>query len=192
MRPKRFRTPCRFSRLALPLVVSLATTFGATQLARAGADVSLADLQAATRAIGFLQSLPHDGSIVIGVVYAPQSEESKQLATQAAATLASLPGPNKFVIRTKLVSVDSIAQTGDRLDAVFLVPGLSAEGPAIADAIRRRRIVSISNDPACLDSNCCVLMVRAKPEVEIVLNTAVADAVGANFSTVFAMIVKRR
>jgi hypothetical protein len=192
MRPERFRSTQRLSRVAAFLVVSLAMTFGSMQLAHAASDVSAADLQAATRAIGFLQNLPHDGSIVIGIVYATQSEASKALATQIAATLASLPGPNKSVIRTKLVSIDSLAQTTERLDALFLVPGISSEGSAIGDAIRRRRIISISNDPSCLDSNCCVLMVRAKPDVEIVLNTVVADAVGANFSTVFAMIVKRR
>ncbi len=192
MHPERFRSAQRLSRLAASLLVALATTLGSATLAHAGADVSLADLQAATRAIGFLQNLPHDGSIVIGVVYAQQSPESKALAAQTAATLASLPGPNKSTIRTKLVSIESLAQTNDRLDALFLLPGISSNGPAIGDAIRRRRIISISNDPSCLDSNCCVLMVRAKPEVEIVLNTAVADAVGANFSTVFAMIVKRR
>jgi hypothetical protein len=192
MRPERIRSTHRLSRLAASLLVVLAATLGSTTLAHAGSDVSVADLQAATRAIGFLQNLPHDGSIVIGIVYAQQSPESKALAVQTAATLASLPGPNKSIIRAKLVSIESLALNNDRLDALFVIPGLSSGGPAIADAIRRRRIISISNDPSCLDSNCCVLMVRANPEVEIVLNTAVADAVGANFSTVFAMIVKRR
>jgi hypothetical protein len=72
------------------------------------------------------------------------------------------------------------------------MPGMSAEAPAIVEAIRRRHILSVSNDPTCLETNCCVLMVRANPQVEIILNSAMAQAVGADFSTVFAMIVKRK
>jgi hypothetical protein len=35
-------------------------------------------------------------------------------------------------------------------------------------------------------------MVRTEGTVEIVLDTALADSVGARFSTVFAMMVKRK
>jgi hypothetical protein len=62
----------------------------------------------------------------------------------------------------------------------------------VGDFIRRRHIISISNDPACLGAGCCVLMVRTTGTVEIVLDTALADSVGARFSTVFAMMVKRK
>ena len=71
------------------------------------------------------------------------------------------------------------------------LPG-AANAQAIADIVRRRHVISISTDPACLDSKCCVLMVHAERKVEIVLDTALADAAGAHFSSVFAMMVKRR
>jgi hypothetical protein len=52
--------------------------------------------------------------------------------------------------------------------------------------------VSVSSDPACLDAKCCVLMVQAGSNVNIVLDTAMATATGAHFSSVFTMMVKRR
>ena len=177
---------------AVFLIVSLWTIFGSTQIALAADDVTIADLQAAARAIGFLNNLPRDGTVVVGVVYASQNPSSRALASQTASLLSTLAGPNKSTIRARLLSVDNLVQANDRLDVIFLMPAMSAEAPAIVDAIRRRHILSISSDPTCLETNCCVLMVRANPEVEIILNSAMAQSVGADFSTVFAMIVKRK
>jgi len=178
-----------FTSIALAIFLACCVS---VRSARAAGEVTLADLQAAAGALGFLDSIPHDGAIVVAILYAPQSPDSKAQALQAAGVLNTLPGPNKTVFRTKIISMEELAQSSDRLDAIFLLPGLSAEAAAIINAVRRRHLVSISNDPACLDANCCVLMVRASHGVEIVLHTGLAAAVGANFSTVFTMLVKRR
>jgi len=152
----------------------------------------IADLQAAAHALGFLDGLPHDGVVIVAIVYMPQAPDSRAVAIQTAAWLNSLPGPNKTSFRARPVTVDELAQGNDHLDAIYLPPGLSAAAATIVNAMRRRHLVSISNDPTCLDDNCCVLMVRAEGGIEIVLHTAVADAVGANFSNIFTMMVKHR
>jgi hypothetical protein len=152
--------------------------------------VSLADLQAASRSLGFLDTLRRDGPIVVGIVYAPATANAQALAAETADRLRSISGPNAAPFRPELIPASELPQFAGRLDAVFLMPGSSGE--TIADAIRRRRIVSISSDPACLDARCCVLHVRTASGVEIVLDTALANAVGARFSPVFAMMVKRR
>ncbi len=174
------------------LIVSLLAVFGSMRIALAADDVTVADLQAAVRAIGFSENSPRDGTTVIGVVYASQNPSGKALALQTAGLLSTLKGPDKSTIRARTVSVENLVQANDRLDAIYLLPGMSTEAPEIVEAIRRRHILSISNDTACLETNCCVLMVRANPQVEIILNSALAQAVGADFSTVFAMIVKRK
>jgi hypothetical protein len=173
-------------------MAALILLLGGMTTARAAGEVSVADLQAATRALGFLDSIPHDGSVVIGIIFTPQAQGSRESAAQAAAWLNANPGPNKSVFRPKMVSLDNLIQGNDRLDAIILMPGLTADAAAITEAMRRRHLVSISTDPACLDARCCVLMVRADHGVEIVLNTEIAGVVGANFSTVFTMMVKRR
>ena len=186
-------------RIVKPALRSLGTIaaaalllIGTVRLARAAGDISIGDLQATTRALGFLDSLPNDGTIVVGLVFSSNLPESKAAATEVAGWLTANMGRDKSIFRPKLVSVDALVQGNDRLDAIFLMPGLTSDAATIAEAMRRRHLVSISTDPACLETSCCVLMVHADHGVEIVLDMAVAEAVGARFSTVFTMMVKRK
>ena len=157
----------------------------------AATNISMADLQAATRAIGFLDTLPHDGTLVIGIVFA-KGDSDRAMATATASQLAALPGPANATIRTVLIPEQNFAKTTGRLDIVILMPMPPGAGKEIAAAVRTRQIVSISTDRACLDSRCCVLMIQTAPRVEIVLDTVTANDVGARFSPVFTMLVKRR
>ena len=156
------------------------------------ADVALVDLQAAARSLGFVDSLQNHSTISIGVVYGPGIRDGKNAAVQTAGALAALHGPGSSTIRASPVSADELAQNAQRFDALYLMPGLAANGAQIADAVRRQHIVSISSDGACLDANYCVLMVQAGSGVNIVLDTALSAAAGVQFSSVFTMMVKRR
>ncbi len=174
----------------LPAAVALAAVLAGSPLRAAeGPTVSLSDLQATARSLGFLDTLSRDGTIVIGIVYA--SPNNRAQAVQTADRLRAIPGPNASELRPELIAAADLPQFPGRLDAVFLMPGVpGAEG--MAESVRRRRIVSISNDPTCLDARCCVLLIRTTRGVEIILDSALADAVGARFSSVFSMMVKRR
>jgi len=158
--------------------------------ARAANDVSLADLKAATRSLGFLQNLPHTGTVGVGIVYLPGVPASKALAQQTADRLRSLPGPNNAAFKPDLISIHELAGRTAGLAALYLLPGSTGSG--IADVARREHLLVMSNDPACLDQRCCMLMVRDTGRVEIVLDSALADSAGVSFSSVFAMMVKHR
>jgi hypothetical protein len=161
--------------------------------AHAAEDVSLADLKAATRSLGFLQNLPHAGDFIVGIVYAPGSAGAKALALQAAERIRTLPGPKDTSLKIDLIPANELASRTDRLDALYLIPGAAAaNGPVIVDVARRKHLVVISNDPACLDQHCCMLMVRDSGQVEIILDSALAQSAGVTFSSVFAMMVKHR
>jgi hypothetical protein len=163
-----------------------------THAVYAGENVTVTDLRAAVSALGFLENLPRNESLVIGVVYAANVPAAEASATQTAKLVSAIPGPNSAMLRPAVISTAELGQFRGRLDALFLMPGASTQAEAVLDAVHRRRLVSISNDPACLDEKVCVLMVRSGPRVEIVLDAALADAVGARFSPVFAMVVKRK
>jgi hypothetical protein len=79
-----------------------------------------------------------------------------------------------------------------RLDALFVLPGATADAGVIMDTARRRRLLVMSNDPACLDQRACMLMVRDSGRAEIVLDSGLAQSAGVTFSSIFAMMVKRR
>ena len=168
---------------------------GALLLCAASADameVAPADVQAAVRTLGFLDSLQHHTSIAVGVVYKAGDAESKALAQRTAAILAATKAPNGSSIDTNVLAVNELEVAGRRFDVVFLVLGVAENGRLVAEFVRRQHVLSISNDPACLTSQCCVLMVRAGARTEIVLDTALAEATGSTFSSVFMMMVKRR
>ncbi len=172
--------------------VAISTTLVMASPARAADSVALADLQAATRTLGFVDTLQNLSTISIGVVYGPGVRDGRNSAGQTAGTLATMHGPGSSSIRANAVSVEELAQSTQHFDALYLLPGLAANGAQIADAVRRRHVVSISNDSACLDAKYCVLMVQAGSGVNIVLDTTLASAAGAQFSSVFTMMVKRR
>jgi hypothetical protein len=157
--------------------------------AQAADDVSLADLRAATRALGFLQSGTRRGEFAIGIVYAGNGAA---LARQTAERMRGLSGPNNAALKPEILSLHDLAAHDGPLDAIYLLPGGAGGGAVIVEAARRRHIPVLSNDPGCLGANCCMLMVRDSGQVEIILDTGLTKSAGVNFSSVFAMMVKRK
>lgn len=153
---------------------------------------SVDNLQASIRALNFLESLPASGSVVVGLVYAPEVAGSQAAAIDFAKNLGAMHGPNSRRIQPLVLSVNDLARFQGRLDVIFLGLGVSQHPERILAAMVRLRLLSISDDPVCMDTGCCVLLVRAGQQVEITLNTSLAEAVGARFSMVFKMVVKRR
>lgn len=156
------------------------------------AEIAPSDLSAAVRALGFLDSLQRRSPIVVGVVYRSSDTEAKNAAQRAAVTLAGLKGPNGSAIEAPLLVASELGQATRRVDAVYIASGASDGGRVVTDFVRRQHVPSISNDPACLSAQTCVLMVRASARTEIILDTAMARDTGATFSSVFMMMVKRK
>jgi hypothetical protein len=178
------------SSSGLPAIFALA--LAAASPALAADDVSLADLKAATRSLGFLQNPPRTGNFVIGVVYAPSAGNGKNLSQQTAERIRTLPGPKDSGLKAETIAVNDLAGGADHLDALYLVPGTTGSAATIADIARRKHLLVMSNDPACLDQHCCMLMIRDSGRVEIVLDSDLAQSAGVSFSSVFAMMVKHK
>jgi hypothetical protein len=154
--------------------------------------VSADNIQAAMRTLNFLESLPKEGTITVGVVYCSCIPAARAIAEATAQLIGTMHGPNSRALKPLVISTDALAQSGDHLDVLFLVASASKDSTAIVDTMRRRRLPSLSDDPSCADTGCCVILVRTGQRVEISLNTSLADAVGARFSLVFTMVVKRK
>jgi hypothetical protein len=150
------------------------------------------DLQAVTNALGFLDNLPRGESIVVGIVYGSDTAEARARAAQVASALELLRGPNQSSFHAVIMSVRDLTTAVRHPDALLLLPGALGQAAAISEAARRLHVITISTDPACIVAKCCVLMVNSAGRVRIVLDTAMANSVGANFSSVFQMMVERR
>jgi hypothetical protein len=160
--------------------------------ASAAVDVTMADLRAAARSLGFLQNIAHNNGLTIGVVYVPGSAEGRFLAQQTAERLRTLAGPRDTSLKAEIIAINDLANYPGQLDALFLLPGITGGAVGVMDVARRKRLLVMSNDPACLDQRFCMLMARDSGRAEIVLDSALAQSAGITFSSIFAMMVKRR
>lgn len=176
---------------ALMLTLSL-VVLAFVLTAPANSQISVDNLQAAVRTLNFLESLPKDGAIVVGVIYPSDIPGAQALALEIAKSLGAMRGPNSRTLQTVVLSASELERFQGRLDVIFLAQGVCKHPERILGAMGRLHLVSISDDPTCLDTQCCVLSVRAGEHTEISLNTALATAVGARFSLVFMMVVKRK
>jgi hypothetical protein len=169
----------------------LVMLLGVVPYANAADPISIDNLQAAMQTLNFLDSLPKEGPVNVGVIYASEISNSQPLATETAKAIGAMRGPNNRDIQAVAVSIGDLGHYAGHLDALFLMFGASNHSNEIVTAIRRLRAVSISDDPACMVTKCCVLLVRSAQRVEITLNSALADVAGARFSRIFIMVVKR-
>jgi hypothetical protein len=173
------------------LILTVCGVLLGTLSAHAMDQPSVDDIQAAMRTLSFLESLPQDGPIVVGVVYPADTPDAQALAEATAQLIGTLHGPNSRPLRPLVLSTDALASFEGHLDVLFLMVGAAKHAAMILDTMRRHRLVTLSDDPACASAKCCVISVHTGQRVEISLNTSLADAVGARFSLVFTMVVKR-
>ena len=82
-------------------------------------DVSLADLKAATRSLGFLQNPPRAGTFVVGIIYAPGAANGKSLSLQTAERIRTLTGPHDAEVKAEAVALADLANRADHLDALL-------------------------------------------------------------------------
>jgi hypothetical protein len=179
------------SSLPKLVLTFLGLLFGVVPYANAADPISIDNLQAAVQTLNFLESLPKEGPVTVGVIYASEIANSQQLAAQAVKAIGTMRGPKNREVQAVGISIDDLSHYAGHLDVIYLLIGASNHPGAIVTAIHRLHAISISDDPACETAKCCVLLVRSAQRVEITLNSALADAAGARFSLVFMMVVKR-
>lgn len=146
------------------------------------------ELLASLRALNFVEGLPKDGKLTIGVVHAGDAEPARRVA----AAFSALRGPKGAMPQAVTIDVDELSDYSGRIDAIYLMPGASNAAGTVLDTLHQRRVVSISSDADCRETRCCVLLVTAGKRVEIVLDTALTEALDLHFATVFTLMVKRR
>ena len=174
------------------LITVFVMVFMVVPAAHATDRASFDNLQAAVQTLSFLESLPKEGPIIVGVVYSSDVPTTEALAGETARIIGTMRGPNPRMLQPLVLSTTNLPQFVGRLDVLFLVTGASKHAEVIVSVMHRYHLVSISDDLACVDAKCCVLSVRSGQRVEITLNMALADAVGARFSRVFTMVVTRK
>jgi hypothetical protein len=186
-----FRMKCRpnITRAPALIITLFVMLFRVAPPAHAMDHLAVDSLQAVMRPLSFLESLPKEAIIAVGVVYPSDIPTTQVLAAETANAIGIMRGPNSRKLQPVVLSTSTRANFEGHLDPVLLVMGASKHPEVILGTMCRLHLVSISDDPICVNTKCCMLMVGAGQRIEISLNTTLADDVGARFS---AMVVKRK
>ena len=151
------------------------------------ADVTATDIQVAARALGFM-SRPPKGRLTVGIVYSRQSPASEQAARRLRDLLAGGYRVGAVEFAPLLVEA-GIARNVD-VDLYFLSPHLRPveTPPLVAPAAAAPRLC-VTTDIAQVEAGRCILGVRSRPRVEVLVNRSAAAANGITFSTVFRVMI---
>jgi len=146
------------------------------------------DLVVAARALGFLEN-PPTGDVTVGIVYAPSVAASRQNADALRGLLGTGLRVGNITLKPVLVGAAELGTVN--VDMLFLVSGLDEQtGVAAANLSATKKIPCITTTTAYLEQGRCVMAVRSRPKVEILVNQAAAARSNTKFAAVFRMMIK--
>jgi len=151
------------------------------------AEVNPSDIQVVAQALDYAEGL-EGGDVTLGIVY---SAADREAAEALAGHMRNGVRSGKIVLHPELIEVSELARHGG-VKAIFLMPGLEAHCDEIANITRARHLISFADDEGYLRRDCCILVVRSQPTVDIILNVRGAEAAGVRFATVFILVVRRQ
>jgi ABC-type uncharacterized transport system substrate-binding protein len=152
--------------------------------APAAAEVTATDLQVAARALTFMEQ-PLRGVVRVGIVYSPGSARSAEQAQSLRALLGSGMRVGSVDLRPVLVPAAELAAAN--LDLLFVTEYLSPADTRLTAAVKN--LPCVTTDLEQVRNGTCLMGVRSRPKVEIIVNRATAEASGVRFATVFRVMI---
>jgi hypothetical protein len=170
-------------------VTNLALLFGLLAVfvaLPAKAQMTIADLQIAARALSFMER-PLSGTVRMGIVYIPGDAVSEAEAENAVQLLGSgLKAGNLLFTPVRVALKDASTAV---VDLFFLPDGMGDRSAPVAAAAEKKKLVCVTLDISQVEKGACVLGVQSKPKVRIFVSRAAAIATRSSFVTVFLMMV---
>jgi ABC-type uncharacterized transport system substrate-binding protein len=159
---------------------------GALAAPLAAADVTPLDLQVAARALSFMER-PLSGRVRVGVVYSPQSPRSSNQAQQLRTQLGAGLRVGNIELVPGLVALGDAARAD--VDLFLLTEHVPPGEAALAGVSKARQIPCVTTDVEQVRSGACIMAVRSRPKVEIIVNRDAANDSGLRFATAFRVMV---
>ena len=153
-------------------------------------EMTTKDLAVAARSLAFL-SQRATGELRTVIIYAPDQEASRREAEAIASILSGgfTAGRVRLIASPPVLIAASNLSALENKDVAFVTGSLGAWHAAIAEASARRRIVTVTNDLACVISGNCVMGVRSEPRVQVVINRKLAERSSIEFAPGFRLLV---
>jgi ABC-type uncharacterized transport system substrate-binding protein len=149
------------------------------------AEVTRTDLQAAARALSFMER-PLTGTVRVGILYAPDSPRSVQQAQDLERLLAAGMQVGRIELRPALVKIGEAATAN--VDMYFLTEFVDPAAAHLARTASANR-PCVTTDIDHVESGSCLMGVRSRPRMEIVVNREAAKSSGITFATVFRVMI---
>lgn len=143
------------------------------------------DLQVAARALSFMEA-PMSGRVRVGIVYSPQSPGSVSQARQIASQLAGGMRIGNMDLEPSMVPLTDAGSA--EVDLFLLTEHVPAAG-TLAEVSKARRIPCVTKDLDKVEAGDCIMAVRSRPKVEIIVNRDAANLSGLRFATAFRVMV---
>ena len=151
-------------------------------VSEARAQITATDLQVAARALSFVEN-PLSGTVRVGIVYTAGNSRSMQQAEALRALLGNGLRAGNLELKPVMVKAEE-ASTAD-VELFFLTEQGASHG-AVQNA---KKIPCVTTDIEQVRSGACLMGVRSRPKVEILVNREVAAATGVTFATVFRVMI---
>ncbi len=152
----------------------------------ASAEVTVTDLQVMARALSFMERAP-SGVIDIGIVHVPSNPASLRQAREIQSTMGNGMRVGNLTMRPVLVPLGSAGNAG--VDLFLLTEHLGPAATPLAAIAADRRMPCVTVDLEQVREGACVIGIRSRPRVEILVNRSAAGDSGVAFATAFRMMV---
>jgi len=168
-------------------IASLGCLIGCMAIAPATiAEFTETDLQIAARALSFMEQ-PISGNVRVGIVYSPASPRSTRQAEQLLSDLGRGLTVGNIVLRPVMVPIADAA-TAD-VDLFLLTENMPPDDKPLAAISKARQIPCVTTDIDQVRSGGCIMAIRSKPKVEILINRDAARDSGLQFATAFRVMI---
>ena len=152
----------------------------------ANAEITVADLQIAARALSFMER-PLGGTVRVGIIYIPGDAASEREADAVVQLLGGGLNAGNLLVTPVRVAPDAAGTAP--VDLFFLPGGLRDRTGPVSAAAAKRKLVCLTVDIAQVEKGSCAVGVQSTPKVRIYVNRAAAIASKSSFVTVFLMMV---
>ena len=150
------------------------------------AEILMQDLQIAARALSFMET-PLTGSVRAGIVYSARDQRSVRQAEELERLLERGVRLGSFNVRAVRVEIDRVA--GADVDLFLMTDFVRDAGAQRAVLSGTKSIPCVTTDIELVRDGVCMMGVRSKPKVEILISHEAARKSGITFATVFRMLI---
>lgn len=145
------------------------------------------DFEVLARMLHFIEGVP-EGSRVVGVVVDPAVPGAVTTADELKAEFGSGKTFEKVTLTAKAIAPTEIGS----VDIVFVPEGLSQHHAMISAEAQKKGALTITNDPACVESQDCVISVRRRARTEILWSRGAAERASVGLGETLKALVDER